>query len=135
MRLAINGWFLEPTHTGSSQYLHGLLAHLPEAAPELELHVIAPAALGEGPKLPDGIYLHHAGTGRGHVSKLLFEQLQFPRAAQRLNARLMHIPYWAPPLRAALPFVLTVHDLIPMLVPAERGGLLARLYTALAAGT
>lgn len=133
MRLAINGWFLEPTHTGSSQYLHGLLAHLPAAAPELELHVIAPAALGEAPKLPDGIHLHDAGTGRGHVSKLLFEQLHFPRAAQRLNARLMHVPYWAPPLRAALPFVLTVHDLIPMLVPAERGGLLARLYTALAA--
>ena len=133
MRLAINGWFLEPTHTGSSQYLHGLLAHLPAAAPELELHVIAPAARGTAPRLPDGIHLHYAGTGHGHVSKLLFEQLLFPRAARRLNARLMHIPYWAPPLRAALPFVLTVHDLIPMLVPAERGGWLARMYSALAA--
>ena len=133
MRLAINGWFLEPTHTGSSQYLHGLLAHLPAAAPGLDLHVIAPAALGELPALPDGIQLHYAGSRGGNVSKLLFEQLLFPRAAQRLCARAMHIPYWAPPLRAALPFVLTVHDLIPMLVPAERGGILARLYTALAA--
>ena len=63
MRLAINGWFLEQTHTGASQYLHALLAHLPAAAPELELHVIAPAARGAAPALPAGVPASHAGTG------------------------------------------------------------------------
>ncbi len=39
------------------------------------------------------------------------------------------MPYWAAPLWAPCPVVVTIHDLIPRLLPAYRGGLLPRAYT------
>jgi glycosyltransferase involved in cell wall biosynthesis len=43
------------------------------------------------------------------------------------------VPYFASPLRTSTPTVVTVHDLIPMILPAYRGDLRVRLYTALVA--
>jgi len=65
-----------------------------------------------------------------------FEQAAFPRACRRLDADLAHVPYLAPPLRAPAPVVVTVHDLIPIVLPEYRGTALVRLYMRLAsAGT
>jgi hypothetical protein len=41
------------------------------------------------------------------------------------------VPYWAPPLASPAPIVVTVHDLIPRLLPEYRGGRAVQLYTAL----
>ncbi len=41
------------------------------------------------------------------------------------------MPYWGPPLRSPVPLVCTVLDVIPLLVPEYRAGILNRLYTAL----
>ncbi|MEP7358099.1 MAG: glycosyltransferase family 1 protein, partial [Anaerolineales bacterium] len=60
-----------------------------------------------------------------------FEQWQFPRACGRLRAEVAHVPYWAPPLSSPAPIVVTVHDLIPKLLPEYRGGAAVQLYTAL----
>ncbi|HMN28702.1 MAG TPA: glycosyltransferase family 1 protein, partial [Caldilineaceae bacterium] len=46
-------------------------------------------------------------------------------------ADLLWVPYWAAPLWQPLPVVVTVHDLIPLLLPAYRGGWLQRRYTDL----
>jgi glycosyltransferase involved in cell wall biosynthesis len=58
-----------------------------------------------------------------------------PRACRRWGATLLHVPYWAAPLRSPVPTAVTVHDLIPLLLPAYRGGLLGHLYTDLVART
>ncbi|WP_054491865.1 glycosyltransferase family 4 protein, partial [Ardenticatena maritima] len=68
-----------------------------------------------------------------HLAKVWFEQVGAPRAAQAVQADVYHVPYFAPPLQAPLPVVATVHDLIPLLLPAYRGNWLVRLYTALVA--
>jgi glycosyltransferase involved in cell wall biosynthesis len=44
---------------------------------------------------------------------------------------LLHIPYWAPPFFKQLPTVVTVHDLIPLILPEYRVNALVRLYTAM----
>jgi glycosyltransferase involved in cell wall biosynthesis len=44
-----------------------------------------------------------------------------------------HVPYWASPIRPTVPTVVTVHDLIPLLLPLYRGSALVRLYTRLVA--
>ena len=44
-----------------------------------------------------------------------------------------HVPYFASPLCPAVPTVVTVHDLIPLLLPAYRGSIGVRLYTHLVA--
>lgn len=58
-----------------------------------------------------------------------------PRAARRLGADVLFVPYWAAPLWQPLPTVVTVHDLIPLLLPAYRASWLGRLYTRLVSYT
>ena len=70
--------------------------------------------------------------GTSDVDKLYFEQYLFPRACRDLKAGVAHVPHWAPPLfTRGQRLVVTIHDLIPRLLPEYRGGLLARAYTAL----
>ena len=45
------------------------------------------------------------------------------------------MPYWGGPLRSPVPIVVTIHDLIPLVLPQYRGGLLGRVYTALVSAT
>jgi len=72
---------------------------------------------------------------RTNLGKVWWEQVTLPRAARRCGADLLHVPYWAPPLHAAIPTVVTVHDLIPLLLKPYRGGPLVRLYTAFVRAT
>ena len=130
MRLAINGWFLSHPHTGTGKYLIALLEHLPAAEPALEIHVIAPTAANTS-SLPDQIQIHSTLPRNRVLGKIRFEQRDFPQIADQLGADLAHIPYWAPPLRSKVPFVVTVHDIIPLLLPEHRGSLSVRMYTSL----
>jgi glycosyltransferase involved in cell wall biosynthesis len=138
MRIVLNGWFLvHHPHTGSGQYLRALLEWLPRTAPEHEYHVVTPGPLppgAPGAKLQPPVFLHPIRARASDLGKLWFEQAAFPRAARALRADVVHAPYWAPPLRSAAPIVVTVHDLIPLLLPEYRGSRRAQLYTALVAG-
>jgi glycosyltransferase involved in cell wall biosynthesis len=51
--------------------------------------------------------------------------------ARRLGADLLWVPYWAAPLWQPVPVAVTVHDLIPALLPPYRGGWLQQRYTDL----
>jgi glycosyltransferase involved in cell wall biosynthesis len=130
MKIALNGWFLlHNAHTGSGQYLRALLEWLPKVAPQHEYHIIVP---GTESKLEiPGCVFHAVTCGASNFDKLRFEQLLFPRACRTLPADLAHIPYWAPPLSSPVRLVVTIHDLIPRLLPEYRGNLLVRAYTAL----
>jgi glycosyltransferase involved in cell wall biosynthesis len=112
MRIALNAWFHDQPTTGSGQYVRNLVTALHEAAPEAEIEPVLPRT-------------------RGDLAKVWFEQVEFPRAAQRMKADVAFVPYWAPPLRCAVPTVVTVHDVIPLALPSYRGGPLQRMYTAL----
>lgn len=107
MRIALNGWFAGQS-VGSGQYTDQLLAALGQRD-DVEVQVVHPDR-------PDAF------------AKLLFEQRSFPTAAR--SADLAHVPYWAPPLAARVPVVVTVHDLIPLLLPAYRRRLDVRAYVA-----
>lgn len=136
-RLVVNGWFWGQMHTGSGQYLHHLVAALPDVWPEgWHGTLVLPAAPVE--PLPAGwqavIAVPAPMPGR-NAAKLWFEQVSFARACARWQANTAWIPYWAAPWQAPCPVAVTVHDLIPLLLPAYRGGLLPRSYTALAAAT
>ncbi len=131
MRLALNGWFYDKPYTGSGQYLHSLLTHLPLVAPEIEITLILPTLIKSDTRLPANITPYALRLTPSHLGKIKFEQFDFPSACQRLHADLAHIPYWAPPLASPVPFVVTIHDLIPLLLPEYRRSLGVRLYNAL----
>jgi glycosyltransferase involved in cell wall biosynthesis len=134
MHVALNGWFLNRPDTGSGQYLIHLLEALKARRPALTLTLIVPQGWDADP--PSGVGLRPMPLkGQGHWAKVRFEQAAVPRAAGEAGADLLHVPYWAAPLRSPLPVVVTIHDLIPLLLPAYRGGALARAYTGLVAAS
>lgn len=147
VRIAINAHFWGRDTTGSGQYLHALLDHLREitveaedAVPRPQIVCIAdaPAAHRARSHLPPRDVAWQAVTTPfdgidDNLAKVWFEQVAAPRAARAADADVYHVPYFAPPLRSPVPVVATIHDLIPMRLPAYRGSGLVRLYTALVA--
>lgn len=130
MRVALNGLFLAHPATGTGQYLRELVAAMRAHAPNDEFILIAPQsdATAPAPVLLTPTRLHNE-----NFSKLEFEQFAFLRAAQQHHFDLAHVPHFGPPLFPSLPTVVTIHDLIPLVLPAYRGSLQVQLYTNLAA--
>jgi len=135
LRLILNGWFLGEETTGSGQYLQGLLRYLFALAPEHDyvLVVWQPWLRGSLPQMPTGWALYPIHTPFDGVSadlaKVWFEQVGFPHACRRLQADVAHVPYWGSPWWTPCPTLVTVHDLIPLVLPAYRGGWRQRLYS------
>ena len=136
MRVILNGWFWGQTATGSGQYLAHLLEHLPKAEPKNEILLATWQRHAPSPD-PPGCSVWPLSTPfdriSANLSKLWFEQVSFPRAARRLGGDLAHVPHWGSPLRPTVPTVVTIHDLIPLLLPAYQGSRLVQGYTRLVA--
>jgi len=133
VRIAVNGLFWSQPRTGSGQYLRHLLRALTEFEAQHQYRLVLAAHNSQFATRNS----HTLRTPFDHVSenwtKLWFEQVSFPRACRRLGADLAHVPYFGSPLAPSVPTVVTVHDLIPMLLPAYRGSFLVRAYTRLVA--
>jgi glycosyltransferase involved in cell wall biosynthesis len=135
MHLAFNAYFWEQPYTGSGQYSRQLVDHLHRMVSDLTITLVYPQRPGQPPltAVPPGVRQMGVPARAGHLGKLLFEQVGFPRAGRQLGADLLHVPYWGPPLRSPAPLVVTVHDLTTLLIRQYRSGLRPRLYNALVA--
>ncbi len=139
MRIGINGWFWGSPEVGSGQYVHHLLEALLRVAPEHEYILYLPGALphAQHVPVPDSVIVRVVRTPFDrhweNLAKVWFEQVTLPRAAEADEVDLLHVPYWGSALVRRVPTVVTVHDLIPMLLLAYRGGPLVRTYTRLVA--
>lgn len=136
MRIGISGMFWGEPNVGSGQYVRHLVRHLPEVAPQHEYLLFLPAYAGaEIPRLAN-VAVDRVPTPLDKVhprlAKLWYEQIELPRAAARLAVDVLHVPYYAPPLRQPVPVVATIHDMIPLILPDYRGPALMRAYTWLA---
>lgn len=149
--IVLNGNFWCQPDVGSGQYLHGLVRWLPRVAPHHRYTVLIPRFAAARLPAPSGVSLLPVGTPfdgmKGEVgenlAKLWFEQIGVPQAVRVIQASgehpraaiVVHIPYFAPPLRCPAPVVVTVPDIIPLRLPAYRGGLLVRAYMLLVSQT
>jgi len=136
VRIGISGTFWAEPNVGSGQYVRHLVEQLPTVAPQHEFLLFLPAYTGaEIPQIPN-LAVDRVPTPfdaiHPKLAKLWYEQVELPRAAARLAVDVLHVPYYAPPRRQLVPVVTTVHDLIPLMLPAYRGSALMRAYTALA---
>lgn len=128
MRIGMNAAFLRRHATGTGQYTSHLLSALQRADPAIQVI----------PYLP-GVAAHRShreteeeDTGElANWEKLWFEQVSFPRACRSDRVDVAHVPYFAPPMWSATPVVVTIHDLIPLILPAYRGSVWVRGYTHL----
>jgi glycosyltransferase involved in cell wall biosynthesis len=138
LKIAINAWFWDNPSVGSGQYLKYLLPALLEADDSLEIFLVSPKPFDPKPDPPPpNLRFHVARTPFGrqssNLAKVWFEQITFPRICRKLGVDVAHVPYFGSPLSPSVPTVVTIHDLIPLVLPEYRGGLLVRLYTSLAA--
>ena len=132
MHVAFNAYFWNQPATGTGQYLRQLVTHLDRLVSDLEITLIYPHA-DEPQQVPPTVHVHRAPTRAGHLGKVLFEQIAFPRACQVVGADLAHVPHWGSPLHTPLPVVVTIHDLITVRRREYRRRPAARLYSALVA--
>ncbi|MBI5080514.1 MAG: glycosyltransferase [Chloroflexi bacterium] len=128
MRLALNGWFYDQPHTGSGQYLRWLLHYMPD---DVEVTLITPSTITHQSTHASRITYHATQSSTSNLGKVRFEQFDFPKACRDLKTDLAHIPYWAPPLNSPVPFVVTIHDIMPLLLPEYNDSIKLRLYNAL----
>jgi glycosyltransferase involved in cell wall biosynthesis len=137
MRIVINGWFWDQLSTGSGQYLTALASWLPRTDSHHDLVVVTNPPIKAQPIAQVRLVEAHTPFDRlnRNLAKLWFEQVTFPELCQRLGATVALVPYWGSPWWRPCPIVVTIHDLIPVLLPLYRGGPLQRLYTALVSRT
>jgi glycosyltransferase involved in cell wall biosynthesis len=137
IKVAISAHFWGQGTTGSGQYLHRLVDMLRERHPDIRITLLFQADAVQRAPLPTDIPYHILptpfDTRNRQLAKVWFEQVAVPQAVTSIGVDLLHVPYFAPPLRSTVPVVATIHDLIPMVLPAYRGSALVRGYTALAA--
>lgn len=136
-RLVINGWFVGQTTAGSGQYIHHLLTHLPRLPNAVQITLLVPPAAAPHAHDFPGITVQEIALPAlpAPLQKVWWEQVSVPRAAKAWHADLLWVPYWAAPAWQPCPVAVTVHDLIPRLLPTYRGGLHQRVYTALVSWT
>ena len=137
MKIGINACFWGQASTGTGQYLHQLVLALRQVSPETALHLLAPASVvpPANAALANHTELQTFATPvdrlGANAAKLWFEQCTFPQVTSQLGCDVAHVPHFAPPLWHRLPLVVTIHDLIPLILPAYRGSLGVRAYTRL----
>lgn len=130
MRVGINGLFWGREDTGSGQYLRrlvdGLLAQ--EEGTRYSLFLAQSSTPNSWPhRLRPSVSIPPLFWGE-NLAKVWFEQISFPRACDREEVAVAHVPYFAPPLFPTVPTMVTIHDLIPLLLPAYGSGRRLRLY-------
>lgn len=137
IHITINGWFVGSTTAGSGQYIDHLLTHLPQLPKAARLSLIVPTDQAQNASRYSGVEVVpiHLPTLPGPLRKIWWEQISIPQTAKRLGADILWVPYWAAPAWQPCPVAVTVHDLIPLLMPAYRGGMQHKLYTALVSWT
>lgn len=127
LRVGLNAAFLENPLTGSGQYLFQLHAALARLGNGRTYRLLAPRR-GQGDRACVPSWL----PGK-QLRKLYLEQVGVPVGGRQEGCNVLHYPYFAAPLLSPAPVVVTVHDVIPLLLPEYRGSSLVRAYSALAA--
>lgn len=131
----INGWYAGASGAGSGQYVDHLLRSLPLAAPDVRWSLLLPADMAAPEFTGVQVVRRELPPLPRQLQKLWWEQITVPNAARTIGADVLWTPYWAAPLWQPVATVVTVHDLIPLLLPENRGGFLQRQYTNLVAYT
>jgi glycosyltransferase involved in cell wall biosynthesis len=138
MKIGINALFLQNPATGSGQYLRHLLSALAEVDKRNEYILLGSQPLKDKSiaSLPFPYCVQPAPgitTRNDNIEKLVWEQLTGPQAARRAGVDLFHIPYFAPPLLPRTPTIVTIHDVIPLRLPAYQQGAKVKAYMSLVA--
>ncbi len=113
MRIGLDASFLHLPPSGTGTYLTELLIALQACDTSIELVPLVPpwSTTGEAPR---------------RAARMRWDLNGVAWAARGAGLDLLHVPHFGAPLRPALPLVVTVHDVIPFVLPAYRATRAAR---------
>jgi glycosyltransferase involved in cell wall biosynthesis len=122
MKIGFNGLFYQFPATGSGQYLIHLLNALGTIDKNNEYLVFGPQPVEIPSLVRQFPYQVHPvaapARNRANIEKVLWEQVTGPAAAAKAGVDLYHVPYFAPPYLTRTPTIVTIHDVIPLRLPA-----------------
>ena len=134
-RAGFDALFLEQPMVGAGQYALNLWRQLLDRQDAVELHLLIP---GDAPAIARaearrGRFTRASPPRRlaGHGRKIWWEQAGLPLATRRAGVDLVHIPYFSAPLYQRVPHVVTIHDVIPLVLPDYSGGAKMQNYMRL----
>lgn len=126
MRVAIDGEFFRLPPSGIGGYLRSLTSELRQLDANLVLDVIEPSWDHRQPTEP----ATRSPLHDRRVQRASWELYGFARATRAKHPDLLHVPSFAAPLRTGTPFVVTVHDVIPFVLPEYRASAAMRANLA-----
>jgi glycosyltransferase involved in cell wall biosynthesis len=129
VRVVIDGQFRSLPPSGTGTYLEQLLTELPRVAPDDEFIAVDPALASRSPR--GGRLLPASFKNDARIRRLLWETAGFEAQSRAFRPDLLHIPSFAAPLRSTTPFVVTIHDAIPFVLPAYQASRPMRIHLAL----
>lgn len=125
MRIAINAYFLEQPATGSGEHIYYLLEALDSIDESNQYLMLYPRLTGS-----QVVRMPHVGSHFQvrevrdtaqrlglRLGKLWWEQFSLRKACSKAKVDLLHSPYFASPLIPNVPTVVTIHDIIPLILP------------------
>ncbi len=135
MKIGMNALFFQYPATGSGQYMTHLLSALAEIDSQNEYVLLGPQPVETSLQaFPYHVHpLPAFVAGKRNIGKVVWEQFTAPSAAHKEGVDLFHVPYFAPPLCPRTPTVVTIHDAIPLRLPAYRPDTKVKAYTRLVA--
>jgi len=137
--IGLGGLMLDYPLSGSATYARNLAAMLPVVAPDLRFYLFVrntPCGVRGVETRMLSSPLRHLNSGKGvgaRTDKLAWETISLPLASLMRHQSLIHSLYFAAPLLAAPPIVVTVHDLIPLVVAGYHRSRQSAYYSGLMA--
>ncbi len=131
----MDGSFLLLPPSGTGTYLRSLTQALVRIEPDLDIALLVPRlrpqnSVGTMTITPPG-EVDTGGLPRlDRFQRLSWYLVGVALAARRARPELLHIPHATPPVGSRLPLVLTIHDVIPLILPAYRATQAMRLRVA-----
>lgn len=139
--IGLNGLLLDSPYSGSAVYSRNLAPLLPQVAPDLEFRLYTRIEQLEAPgvapqRLATPFRRFNRGAGPGaRLDKLTWETVALPVASALRREALIHSLYFAAPPISASPLVVTVHDVIPLVLPGYHRTRQSAWYSRLMAWT
>ncbi|MGH2449568.1 MAG: glycosyltransferase, partial [Chloroflexota bacterium] len=134
--IGLSGLLLDSPHSGTATYTRQLVKHLPVVAPDLDYCLLTSRATLEVPHIRLRTPLDGAtGAAGTRLRKLVWESVALPAASALRRQAVLHSLYFAAPPVSSAPLVVTIHDLIPLIMPGHHRGRAAALYSEVMART
>jgi glycosyltransferase involved in cell wall biosynthesis len=132
--IGISGFPLDYPYSGSAVYVRNLTRELPRVAPDLSFRLFTRWARCDSDMPNNRITSPLAWANRGHgvgarLDKLAWEVGSLAAASGLRRQALLHSTYFAAPFVTSCPQVVTVHDVIPLILPGYHRSRQAELYS------